>query len=129
MALILICVTYVFTSLPFTYLLSYKKTITGGFSLLLTTGIFIGLTPTIVIIAMEFSNDNYYINIAKHLKHIFIIFSPQFTLTYICTKFTKKFVENFNWEYMNPNKREHICRQEPNPCCYGEKTEKKFHFE
>ncbi|XP_044266047.1 phospholipid-transporting ATPase ABCA1-like [Tribolium madens] len=117
--LMIICLVYVVSSLPFTYLLSHKKTVTGGFSLLLTLGIFTSVTPTIVIIAMEFSNDDYYINIAKSLKHVFIVFFPQFTLSYICTKFTKKFVANFNWEYMNPSKREHICKQEPNPCCYG----------
>jgi hypothetical protein len=82
-------------------------------------GMFIGLTPTIIVNLMEFSNDDYYMKLANFLKHCLLPIFPQFGLSYICVKFSRKYVENFNWEYMDPNKRKHICETDPNPCCGG----------
>nr|XP_015839741.1 PREDICTED: uncharacterized protein LOC655486 isoform X4 [Tribolium castaneum] len=121
--LMTICLLYMVTSLPFCYLFSFKKTMATGLTSFFVTGIFTGLTCTLVIVAMELSKDDFYIRLAKNLTHVFATFFPQFSLGYICTKFTTKFVENFNWKYMNPNKKKHICRLTPNPCCYGNSKE------
>jgi ABC-type multidrug transport system ATPase subunit len=82
-------------------------------------GMFIGLTPTIIVNLMEFSNDDYYMKLANFLKHCLLPIFPQFGLSYICVKFSRKYVENFNWKYMDPNKQKHICETDPNPCCGG----------
>ncbi|XP_068901248.1 phospholipid-transporting ATPase ABCA3-like isoform X1 [Tenebrio molitor] len=110
---------YVIGSLPLVYIFSYRKTLSSGFTSFLMYGMFIGLTPTIIIYMMEFSNDDYYVKFASFLKHGLLPVFPQFGLSYICVKFSRKYVENFNWEYMDPNKRKHICETDPNPCCGG----------
>jgi ATP-binding cassette subfamily A (ABC1) protein 3 len=110
---------YVIGSLPLVYIFSYRKTLSGGFTSFLMYGIFIGLTPTIAINVMEFSYDDYYVKLASVLKHCLLPFFPQFGLSYICVKFSRKYVENFNWKYMDPNKQKHICETDPNPCCGG----------
>ncbi|KAJ3650279.1 hypothetical protein Zmor_021977 [Zophobas morio] len=114
--------TYIIVALPFTYLFSFRKTVTGGFALLLMLGIFFGIVPSIIIVAMEFSQQEYYINIAKCLTPMLVAISPQFAMSYINVKFAKKYVENFNWKYMDPRKRSHICNTDPNPCCSEETT-------
>jgi hypothetical protein len=79
----------------------------------------IGLIPTIIVNVMEYSNDDYYVKLASVLKHCLLPIFPQFGVSYICGKFSRKYVENLNWENMDPNKRKHICETDPNPCCDG----------
>ena len=111
--------TYIITALPFTYLFSFRKTATGAFALLLMLGMFFGIVPSSIIAAVEFWKQDSYIKIANCLKPVVIATNPQFALSYINFKFAKKYVENFNWKYMDPNKRNHICNTNPNPCCSG----------
>ena len=111
--------TYIIVALPFTYLFSFRKTITGGFALFLMLGIFFGIVPSLIIAAMEFSHQEYYIKIAKCLTPMLVAISPQFAMSYINVKFAKKYIDNFNWKYMDPKKRSHNCNINPNPCCNG----------
>ncbi|XP_063924557.1 uncharacterized protein LOC135138511 [Zophobas morio] len=122
-AMFVIYETYIITALPFTYLFSFRKTTTGAFALLLMLGMFFGLVPSSIIAAVEFWKEENYIKIANCLKPVLIATNPQFALSYINFKFAKKYVENFNWKYMDPNKRNHICNTNHNPCCSGETTE------
>lgn len=97
----------------------YKTTISGGFSAFLVMGFIIGVIPTGVVFAMEHSGIHSYIAIAKCLRHFFTLLCPQFSLSYLCLRFSQKLVENFNWKYMEEDKRKHTCESNPNPCCYG----------
>ncbi|KAJ3652605.1 hypothetical protein Zmor_018556 [Zophobas morio] len=122
-AMFVICETYIIAALPFTYLFSFRKTTTGAFALLLMLGMFFGIVPSLITAAVEYWKQEYYIKIANCLKPVLIAINPQFALSYISFKFAKKYVENFNWKYMDPNKRDYICNTNPNPCCNGETTE------
>jgi ATP-binding cassette subfamily A (ABC1) protein 3 len=106
---------YVIGSLPLVYVFSHIKS--GGFTPFLMYGISIGLIPTLIINEMEMSNNDIYMKLASVLKHLLLPLLPQFGVSYIFIRFSRKYVENFNWEYMDPNKRKHICETDPNPCC------------
>jgi hypothetical protein len=102
-------------SLPLVYVFSHIKS--GGFTPFLMYGISIGLIPTLIINEMEMSNNDIYMKLASVLKHLLLPLLPQFGVSYIFIRFSRKYVENFNWEHMDPNKQKHICETDPNPCC------------
>lgn len=126
LSIIFLC--YIWESSPFIYLLSIKNTISNGLKLLFCSVIFLGIIPTSIVIALESSKNDIYIDISKYIRYTFLSISPQFSITYICIKFAEKYVENTNWRYMISNKKKYICETNPNPCCIRENSEECYNY-
>lgn len=116
MFLILLC--YGIASIPYSYLFSFKKSVAGGFAALLISGMFIGIILTVIVNALELSGTAYYEKLGADLKYVFL-FLPQFGLTYTLVRFSRKAVQNYNWDIMTTEEKQRKCYFDMIPCCGG----------
>ncbi|XP_066249197.1 phospholipid-transporting ATPase ABCA3-like [Euwallacea similis] len=123
--LYLILFLYGFSGIPFSYLFSRKNSFSGAYALFIILGIMLGVLLTIIVCALEESGSEPYVHTGGILKDIFLIFCPQFGLTYSGVVFSYKVIHNYNFMHMDILKRLSICssRDAINACCYGEDAE------
>lgn len=115
-AIILLLAMCGFSAIPFAYLFSYKKTVSGGFASFMTISMLVGVVGTVAVVVMELSGDDYYVKLGSKIKY-FGLLVPQFGLTYSGVKFARKAVWNNNWDLKDAVQKKIVCRTGPNPCC------------
>lgn len=77
-----------------------------------------GITLTVIVIALQLSGVEQYKSHGNILKFIFSIF-PQFGVTYSFVQFARLAIRNRNWEILDDKERSIKCHFEWNPCCGG----------
>lgn len=120
-ALLVILVAYGISIIPYAYLFSYKKTAAAAFASFLIGSMFLSVVLTIIVLILEWSIDEYYINLGKNIKYALLLF-PQFGLTYTSVQFSMKAVWNHNWDIKPEEHKQAKCRFDYNPCCDGTST-------
>nr|CAH7744096.1 unnamed protein product [Callosobruchus chinensis] len=109
---------YGIVGLPYTYLYSRCKSSSSAFALFIICGLFLGAIPTLVVWGMM-ESEEYYADIGRTLKKVFMCLCPQFTLTYLLTFYAQRAVDNYNFK-VTPQRVTAYCSHEPDmPCCKG----------
>lgn len=103
-----------FAAIPYVYMFSYKKTVSGGFTFFMLSSLVIGAFGSVALVAMEMSDD--YKDLVGRLRPAAMLVPP-FSLTYNGVAFARKAVANYNWGAMDEAYRLAVCRTDPNPCC------------
>nr|CAI5870407.1 unnamed protein product [Callosobruchus analis] len=107
---------YGIVGLPYTYLYSRCKSSSSAFALFIICGLFLGAIPTLVVWGMM-EAEEYYADIGRTLKKVFMCLCPQFTLTYLLTFYAQRAVDNYNFK-VTPQRVTAYCSHEPDmPCC------------
>ncbi|XP_066148940.1 phospholipid-transporting ATPase ABCA3-like isoform X2 [Euwallacea fornicatus] len=124
-SLYLILFLYGLSGIPFSYLFGRKNSFSGAFALFIILGIMLGVLLTIIVCALEESASEPYVYTGGILKDLFLIFCPQFGLTYNGVVFSYKVINNYNFMHMDELERLSICslKDAIDPCCYGESNE------
>lgn len=122
-----------FSAIPYVYLFSYKKTVSGGFALFLLSSLVVGAFGCVALLAVE-ALENYK-TAMKFVKPAAMLVPPC-SLTYNGVAFARKAVSNYNWKTMDEAHTQAKCMMEPNPCCgksqtcmRGGKVQYMFEFE
>lgn len=117
-ALILLVLFFGCAALPFSYILTYRKSAAGNISLLIMLQIFIGAIGTIVIVVMNFTAHVGNTARYRDVTMFFLYFFPHFAFSYGIFVFTKHAVDLRNWNHItDENERIYMCTLQLNPCC------------
>ncbi|KAL1501621.1 hypothetical protein ABEB36_006918 [Hypothenemus hampei] len=119
-----IVLLYGLNGIPFCYLFTKLKSFANGYSLFVISSIFCGNIITILVLALEESQNTIYIDIGLIFKWIFRCLCPHFQFTYSGVIFARKAVSIYNFDHYDKLKVLSICSsQEPNVCCNRQSTE------
>lgn len=106
--------------IPCAYLFGRKKSFTGAYALFVILGIMLGVLLSVVVFVLEESGDVSYMKWGNIFRTIFLIFCPQFGLTYSGVTFSRKVINNYNFVHMPRLNLLSVCsREDASPCCFG----------